>query len=97
MPPRSLEERVRVLCERAIAANTQEELNATFMNSKRLSEITYAMFAPLPSRQFPERSESAATRHDKKGQTPEVKRNLQSQLIRADGRPSITTSRMRIL
>ena len=34
MPPSSLEERVRVLCERAIAAKTQEELNATIPELK---------------------------------------------------------------
>jgi len=28
MPPSSLEERVRILCDRAIAANTQPELDA---------------------------------------------------------------------
>ena len=34
MPSSSLEERVRVLCERAIAAKTQEELNATIPELK---------------------------------------------------------------
>jgi hypothetical protein len=34
MPPSSLEERVRILCDRAIAANTQAELDATLPKLK---------------------------------------------------------------